>query len=354
MPTLAERIPIPVQAATMRAAMALPRSVRRLLAGRPIELDGQTLDLDAQLMLRINQFAGIRLAAESPEAARTSLNASAKIAERVNRPPMQSRPVRIPARGGELHARLYIPNHVGTNAPLLVFYHGGGWVVGNVETHDDTVRFLAQHAGVRALSVDYRLAPEDPFPAAVEDAIDTYDYVVANAEELGADPNRIAVGGDSAGGNLAAVVAQQAKDSGSHLPAFQLLIYPEVDFVNRRASRELFSDGFFLTDDDMNWFEHRYVPAGTDKSDPRLSPLLAKDLTGLPPAAVITAGFDPLRDNGEAYYDALKTAGVPVTLHRHWDLIHGFVNLLGLSPRFREATLEIAGVLRTGLDLTAK
>lgn len=354
MPTLAERIPIPVQAATMRAAMALPRAVRRFLAGRPIELDGQTLDVDAQLMLRINRFAGIKLSGATPERARTSLNASAKIAERVSRPPMQSRPVRIPARGGELYSRLYIPNHVGKNAPMLVFFHGGGWVVGNVETHDDTVRFLAQQAGVRALSVDYRLAPEHPFPAAVEDAVDTYEYVVAHAEELGADANRIAVGGDSAGGNLAAVVAQQAKDTGGHLPAFQLLIYPEVDFVNRRASREFFGDGFFLTDSDMNWFEGHYVTAGTDKSDPRLSPLLAKDLSGLPPAAVITAGFDPLRDNGEAYYDALKAAGVPVTLHRHWDMIHGFVNLLGLSPRFREATMEIAGVLRTGLDLTAK
>ncbi|MFB9726692.1 alpha/beta hydrolase [Haloechinothrix salitolerans] len=338
----------------MRAAMALPRHIRRLMAGRPIELDGQTLDVDAQLMLRINQFAGIQLAAASPEEARTNLNASAKIAERASRPPMRSRPVRIPARGGELYSRLYIPNHVGENAPLLVFYHGGGWVVGNVETHDDAVRFLAQHAGVRALSVDYRLAPEHPFPAAVEDAIDTYEYVVANAEQLGADPNRIAVGGDSAGGNLAAVVAQQAKDNGGNLPAFQLLIYPEVDFVNRRASRKFFSEGFFLTDDDMNWFEGHYVPEGADKSDPRLSPLLAKDLSGLPPAAVITAGFDPLRDNGEAYYDALKKASVPVTLHRHWDLIHGFINLLGISPRFREATLEIAGVLRTGLDLTAK
>ncbi|MPZ01164.1 MAG: alpha/beta hydrolase fold domain-containing protein [Actinophytocola sp.] len=338
----------------MRAAMALPRAVRRFLAGKPIELDGQTLDVDAQLMLRVNQFAGIRLAGATPEGARTSLNASAKIAERVSRPPMQSRPVRIPARGGELYSRLYIPNHVGKNAPMLVFFHGGGWVVGNVETHDDTVRFLAQQAGVRALSVDYRLAPEHPFPAAVEDAVDTYEYVVEHAEELGADPNRIAVGGDSAGGNLAAVVAQQARDTGGHLPAFQLLIYPEVDFVDRRASRAFFKEGFFLTDDDMNWFEGHYVPAGTDKTDPRLSPLLAKDLSGLPPAAVITAGFDPLRDNGEAYYDALKAAGVPVTLHRHWDMIHGFVNLLGLSPRFREATMEIAGVLRTGLDLTAK
>ena len=354
MPSFAERVPIPVQAATMRALAALPAPVRRLIAGRPIELDGQTLALDAQLLLRINQFAGITLTANDHEAARTALNASAKITERRDRPPMQSRPVRIPARSGELYSRLYIPNHVGKNAPLLVFYHGGGWVIGDVETHDDTVRFIAQQAGVRALSVDYRLAPEHPFPAAVEDAIDTYDYVVANAETLGADPARIAVGGDSAGGNLAAVVAQQTKESGGHLPAFQLLIYPEVDFVNRRPSREFFGEGFFLTDADMNWFERQYVPEGTDKSDPRLSPLLAKDLGGLPPAAVITAGFDPLRDNGEAYAHALREAGVPVTLQRHWDMIHGFVNFLGLSPRFREATLEIAGVLRAGLDLVQK
>ncbi|MGH3951219.1 MAG: alpha/beta hydrolase, partial [Pseudonocardiaceae bacterium] len=197
-----------------------------------------------------------------------------------------------------------------------------------------------------------RLAPENPFPAGCDDALAAFDFAHANAEELGCDPLRIAVGGDSAGGNLGAMVAQQATLRGGRTPAFQLLIYPVVDFTVRRRSRQLFADGFFLTSSDMDWFEGNYIPDDVDKAHPRLSPLLAEDLSGLPPAYLVTAGFDPLRDEGEEYAHAMRKAGVPVALSRQSDLIHGFVTFLGVGRRFRDATLEIAGALRTGLALS--
>jgi acetyl esterase len=231
-----------------------------------------------------------------------------------------------------------------------VFFHGGGWVIGTRASHDNAVRFLAKHAGVRVLSIEYRLAPEFPFPAAAEDALAAFEYAVAKAGDLGADPARIAVGGDSAGGNLAAVTAQQAVRRGGPVPAFQLLIYPATDFARRYRSQDLFAEDLFLTDVHMKWFEGHYVPEGTDLTDPRLSPLRADDLRGLPPALVVTAGFDPLRDEGEAYAEKLREAGVDVALRRHDDLIHGFINFTGVGTRFREALAEMAGALRQGLS----
>jgi acetyl esterase len=164
------------------------------------------------------------------------------------------------------------------------------------------------------------------------------------------DPARIAVGGDSAGGNLAAVTSQVTTRRGGPAPKFQLLFYPATDFSTRRRSRDLFGVGLFLTDADMDWFEGHYVPAGTDLTDPRLSPLLAEDLSGLPPAYIATAGFDPLRDEGEAYAKRLQEAGVPTALSRQPDLMHGYVSFLGVGRRFREATMEAAGALRLGLS----
>ena len=231
-----------------------------------------------------------------------------------------------------------------------MFFHGGGWVIGTRASHDNAFRFLAKHAGVRVLSIEYRLAPEYPFPSATEDALAAFEYAVAKASDLGADPARIAVGGDSAGGNLAAVTAQQTVKRGGPAPAFQLLIYPATDFARRYRSRDLFADDLFLTDVHMKWFEGHYVPEGTDLTDPRLSPLLADDLSGLPPALVVTAGFDPLRDEGEAYAEKLREAGVEVAVRRHADLIHGFLNFTGVGSRFREAVAETAGALRQGLS----
>ncbi|MGH3434706.1 MAG: alpha/beta hydrolase, partial [Thermocrispum sp.] len=244
MTKLAARLPHSVQTATMRAVVRLPRPLKRLIAGKPIVLDGQTLALEAQVLLRMVALTEITLADGTVQEARESLELNSAVTVG---PPLEvdARDLTIPTPDGTLPARLYSPRDVAGPAPLLVFFHGGGWVVGSINSHDYAARFLALHAGVRVLSVEYRLAPDHRFPAAVNDALAAFDHAYKHADDLGADQSRIAVGGDSAGGNLAAVVAQQAVRRGGPAPALQVLIYPEVDFAVRRPSRRLFAEGFF-------------------------------------------------------------------------------------------------------------
>ncbi|NKQ55306.1 alpha/beta hydrolase [Amycolatopsis sp. K13G38] len=338
------------EAVAAQLVFGLPRALRRSIAGRPVQIDGQQLALDAQLLLRLQQIAGVSMARNTPELAREMLAASQHLVSGKPIQPVSTREVTIPDSNGDIPATLYSPAGASSSSGLLVFFHGGGWVIGTRASHDNTARFFARHAGVRVLSIEYRLAPEHPFPAATEDALAAFLFAHAKASDLGAHPDRIAVGGDSAGGNLAAVVTHAAKERGGPMPAFQLLMYPGVDGSTRRRSRELFSDGFFLTDADMTWFLDHYAPTGVDRTDPRLSPLLNNDFSGLPPAYVATAGFDPLRDEGEEYAAKLRDAGVPTALSRQHDLIHGYVNFLGIGTRFREATAEAAGALRLGLS----
>ncbi|WIX81220.1 alpha/beta hydrolase [Amycolatopsis carbonis] len=344
-------IPLQVraQAAAAQLVFWLPRPVRRLIAGPPLRRDGQELALDAQLLLRLQQLTGTALVGETVEGSRLGLELGRHLVSGKTIEPVAVRDVVIPSGDASLDATLYAPAGLPEPSGLLVFFHGGGWVVGSRATHDNAARYLAKHAGVRVLSVEYRMAPEHPFPTPFEDALAAFDYAHANAAELGADADRIAVGGDSAGGNLSAALTLAAARRGGPAPAFQLLIYPAVDFTTRRRSREIFAEKLFLTDESMTWFEGHYVPAGTDKADPRLSPLVATDHSGLPPAFIMTAGFDPLRDEGEAYAEKLREAGVSVAVSRQPDLIHGFLNFTGVGSRFREATAELAGALRLGL-----
>ncbi len=360
-------LPIRVQAAASQLAFWLPAPVRRAAAGRTVRIDGQDLALDAQLLLRLQKIARAELVRGSVEQSRALLDVGRHLVSGRPVEPVSVRELDVPTPEGNrsavrsssvegggggmdgLPATLYTPVGLPEKSPLLVFFHGGGWVIGTRASHDNACRFLAKHAGVRVLSIEYRLAPEFPFPAATDDALAAFDYAVAKAGDLGADPARIAVGGDSAGGNLAAVTAQQAVKRGGPAPAFQLLIYPATDFAHRYRSQDLFAEDLFLTDVHMKWFEGHYVPEGSDLTDPRLSPLRADDLSGLPPALVVTAGFDPLRDEGEAYAEKLREAGVEVALRRHEDLIHGFINFTGVGTRFREALAETAGALRQGL-----
>ncbi|GAB3281993.1 alpha/beta hydrolase [Parasphingorhabdus pacifica] len=342
------------QATALRAMFALPQPVRRAIAGRPIQLDGQELALDAQLLLKMQHLTGkTSLAASTAELARAGMREATALVDAKPIPGISIGNRRIPTSSGELAARLYRPQELTGTSELLVFYHGGGWVIGDLDSHDDLCRFLAKHAGVRVLSVDYRLAPESPFPAGFEDAVDAYRFAVDNAVDLGTRPELVAVGGDSAGGNFAASVAHQAVREGTTTPLFQLLLYPAVDATERRRSRELFSDGFLLTDGDMDWFMDHYVPDPDVRYDPRVSVALSDDLSGLPPAHVVTAGFDPLRDEGETFAELLEKAGVPVVARRFPDLIHGFANLRQAGTRFHEALLEVAGALRAGLSLAA-
>jgi acetyl esterase len=234
-----------------------------------------------------------------------------------------------------------------------VYFHGGGWVVCDLDTHDNGCRFLARESGAAVLSVDYRLAPEHPFPAAVEDAFAAFRWAVENAADFGVDPAVIAVGGDSAGGNLAAVVSQLARDDEGPAPAFQLLIYPVTDLSTKRLSYELFREGFFLTEPHMDWYRDHYLPDLESARDPRASPLLADDLSNLAPAYIATAGFDVLRDEGEEYARRLREAGVPVALRRHRNLIHGMATRVGMGGVGQTMMLEAAAALRMGLA-TAK
>jgi acetyl esterase len=256
----------------------------------------------------------------------------------------------VPGPAGPIPARRYdAPGVPGAGPqPALVFYHGGGFVFGDLDTHDELCRLLCFHARMTVIAIDYRLAPEAPFPAAVDDSVAAFTWAHDNAATLGIDPDRIAVGGDSAGGNLAAVVCQQTQAAGTAIPAFQLLIYPRTDLEPTR-SMELFSSGFFLVEEDMVWFGECYAPIDGDL---RAYPGRAPDVSGLPPAYVTTAGFDPLRDEGEAYAARLAAAGVPAAVRRHEGLIHGFANMTAVSRTSRDAVIEMAGALQMALAPT--
>jgi len=234
---------------------------------------------------------------------------------------------------------------------LLVFYHGGGWTIGDLDTHDALCRLTCRDADVHVLSVDYRLAPEHPAPAAVDDAYAAFRWAHEHAGDLGAIPDKLAIGGDSAGGNLAAIVSQLARDDGGPTPVLQWLLYPRTDFTAKTRSLSLFAEGFLLTKRDMDWFETQYLgDSDLEPTDPRISPLLAESLSGLPPALIAIAGFDPLRDEGDRYAAALRAAGTPVDLRSMGSLTHGFANLFPLGGGSAVATTELISALRAHLS----
>jgi len=257
----------------------------------------------------------------------------------------------IPGPGGDIPVRLYRPDGEGP-LPLLVHYHGGGWVIGDLGTHEADCRELCRLAGCAVLSVDYRLAPEHPYPAAAEDAYAALEWAAAHAAELEADRDRIAVGGDSAGGNLAAVAALMARDRGGARPCFQLLVYPVTDAAQDTASYAENGDGYLLTRDSMAWFWQHYCPDPGLRREPYASPLRAEDFSGLP-ALVMTAEFDPLRDEGEAYAARLQAAGVPAEVERYPGMIHGFFSLARQIPAARPALERAAHALRSALRASA-
>jgi acetyl esterase len=339
---------IRIQQWVARTLDLLPPSLQLCLSGRPpVQVDGDTLAPEVQLALAM-------LARRREPPPETLSPSQARANRRRLSAVYAGRPTTVGAvrdleiaGSPSLRARHYSPPEPGGAHPLLVYYHGGGFTYGDLDTHDGVCRILCRHGGAHVLAIDYRLAPEHPFPAAVEDARAALHWALANAAALGADPARVGVGGDSAGGNLAAVVAQLAARDGGRPPALQLLIYPATDFTRRRRSRELFGEGFLLTNSEMEWFETNYLgSARTAAADPRASPLLAEKLSGLAPALIVTAAFDPLRDEGEEYADALRAAGTPVTLRRFPGFIHAFIAAAGVSRSARDALIEIAGAIR--------
>lgn len=234
----------------------------------------------------------------------------------------------IPGPAGPIPVRVYRPAGDAPK-PVVVYYHGGGWVLGSLETHDGTCRRLADGADAVVVSVDYRMGPEDRFPAAVDDSYAALEWVAANAAEIGADPARLAVAGDSAGGNLAAVVSQLARAGGPAI-RFQLLVYPVTDHEFTSVSMQENAEGYYLTRDAMRWFYDHYLVDAAEGDDPRVSPLRNPDLAGLPPAFVLTAQYDPLRDQGIAYADALRAAGNDVQMTLYEGLFHGFISMFDL------------------------
>lgn len=252
--------------------------------------------------------------------------------------------ITIPGPAGDIPARLYAPEVVGP-LPVLVWYHGGGWVIGDLETHDGICRDLANAIGCVVISVDYRLAPEHPFPAAVDDAFAALAWISAHAEDLGGDPARLAVGGDSAGGQLAAVSAIAARDANIGL-VFQLLVYPAVEREFERPSMIENSEGYLLTREAMQWFYGHYLNDPADAEDWRVTPARAKSLAGLPPAFVVTAEFDPLRDQGIAYSDALAAAGNTVTVTTYEGMFHGFFSMGLMLDRAKVAVDDATEVMR--------
>jgi acetyl esterase len=330
------------------AAMGLPARVQRVLAGRAVVVDGQTLAPDLQLMLRLQRLVREVGTETLPiaEGRRAMVHHTGLTGGAL--PIGSRRDLEVDGRA----ARLYVPTGAAGTGPLLVYLHGGGFMHGDLESHDAACRFLAEASGVRLLAVDYRLGPEHRFPAAHDDALAAYAWAVEHAADLGADPDRLGVGGDSAGGNLAAGVAIEAARRGWPCRV-QLLVYPATDARRRTRSAELFADGFYLTGAYLDLANDRYAASDADLDDPRFSPVRVELSPGLArslaPALVFTAGFDPLRDEGEAYAERLEAAGARVELTRFPDQIHGFANIVGVGHSSREANRRVAAALRSAM-----
>ncbi|HZT65903.1 MAG TPA: alpha/beta hydrolase [Acidimicrobiales bacterium] len=299
----------------------------------------QALDLLEQL-----GFAGFAASGLPPDQVRALMSALPREAGE-ELPRVEDRTVPGPA--GEVPVRIYDPTARG-DAPVVVHFHGGGWVVGDLDTHDHTCRALARACGAVVVSVDYRLAPEHRYPAAVEDCWAATRWVASHPAEVGGDTTRLAVAGDSAGGNLAAVVSLMARDSGGPELAFQLLVYPAVDARMGWPSIDENAEGYLLTKQDMIWFYGHY--GCPDPTDWKVSPLLAENHAGLAPALVITAEFDPLRDEGEAYAEKLRAAGVNATATRYDGMIHGFFGMSATIDRAGDAMKEAAEALSRALN----
>lgn len=334
-----------LESRALRAAMSAPSVLRRVIAGRPVVIDGQTLAPDLQVMLRLQGLARPRDEEVPIATMRTNMVRETAIVGG-KQDIGEVRDLTVAGRP----ARHYLPSApaVADPGPLLVYFHGGGFIEGGLDSHDAACRRLAERSGVPVVALTYRLGPEHAFPAAHDDADEGYRWVVDHAAELGADPQRIAVGGDSAGGNLAASVALGAARDGVPL-AWQLLVYPCTDLERDTQSLRLFGEGFYLSNAFMARADECYTPDPGRRRDPRISMIHADVPAGLAPAYVVTAGFDPLRDEGETYARRLADAGVSVELQRFTGLIHGFFNIVGVGTSSRDAVDEIAAKLRAAL-----
>jgi acetyl esterase len=304
-----------------------PRLRARVLARRATDI-ANGLDPDTAFMIALGEITGdANLAKSTPAAARRSMAESIAI---------------VPGAAGALPARIYVPSNLAVPSAGLVFVHGGGWVTGDLDTHDTLCRRLALVGGMRIVSIAPRMAPEYPFPAAIDDTLAAFRHIAKNAEAFGIDPERIGIGGDSAGGNLSALVGLETR-SDDVKPALTVLVYPALDATCSDPSHRSLGSGYLLTADSIAWYLDHYL--GEDRAlrtSPRVSPLHCGDVAGAPPALVVNAGFDPLRDEAERYVERLRAAGTDVEILRYPALVHGFLLMTGLSAAARAATEDIA------------
>jgi acetyl esterase/lipase len=335
----------------VRTVLSLPeRWLVSMAGGAPVSIEGRTLDPRVQF-LAAQAKKGPKLKDMQPQEARKASAEAFALLDASALPGVEIEDRQIPGHGPDraIPVRLYRPLAPNRLTPVLVYLHMGGGVIGDLETCHHFCSLLALEAGCLVVSVDYRLAPEHKFPAALDDALTAFRWSVANARGLGGNAARIAIGGDSAGGMLAAVVSQEMRRQNERAPVLQLLIYPAVDWTAKSGSMEAFADSFPLNREMMDWFAAHYLQSPEQASDVRVSPALEPDLKGLPPALIYTAGHDPLADQGRDYAEALKSQGVPV-LYRCFDsLPHAFTAMAGAVPAARASLVDIARDLRRTL-----
>ena len=337
-----------LQKIIMRLMLMLPENwLIKVSGGKPHAIGERTLDPQLQFIMHQGR-KNPPMSDLGPEGAKQAANDALAMIAAKPEPGVVISNSTIPGDGGhQIPVRIYRPEAQNPKAPLMVYYHQGGGVIGNLDWPNVLCSFISKSAGCPVVSVDYRKAPEHKFPAGLEDCITAYEWGLRNAESLGAPSGMAAIGGDSMGGNFSAIIAQEMKRQQKPAPELQLLIYPATDIESDYPSRDLHGETFTLTTDLMNWFMQQYVPEGISLSDLRISPALESDLSGLPPAIVVTAGFDPLVDEGDAYAKRLSDAGIDV-IHKRYDrLAHGFTGFTGVSKAADAACREIAEMVFT-------
>ncbi len=333
---------VSLQSMIVKTLLKLPEALLvKMSGGKPVTQRGHTLDPHFQFLAHGSRTRP-PMSSLSPAHARAASAAGLAMLAPKPDPDAPATDTLITVRGRNIPIRVYRPRDQDPSVPVLVFYHFGGGVIGDLETCDWFCSRLAVVTRGPVVSVDYRLAPEHKWPAGIDDATDAYEWALTNARNLDAPGGRAAVGGDSMGGNFAAAISLDMRDQAKPLPAYQLLIYPAVDVVDDHPSMTDFVDAYPLSRDTMEWFMAQYLPEGVDTADLRVSPMRAMDLSGLPPALVFTAGFDPLVDQGAAYAKRLKDEGIDVQYRMFERLAHGFTAFAGASPASREACEIIA------------
>jgi acetyl esterase len=331
-----------------RALFSMPTSLTGKLIGRPkTNRAGATLDPTVQLGIEVLRLSGRpELNTLEPPIARAQFRAMIPAMDLARADLPRIEQLSIPGPAGPIPARLYLATKEPGPHSTLVFFHGGGFTIGDLDTHDPPCRELARASGAAVIAVDYRLAPEHRFPAAVDDALAAYRWIRDHGSSIGVDPRRIAVAGDSAGGTLSATISRTCAVSKEAGPIAQILIYPLTDLTQLEGSREEFQEGFLLTRSLISYFQKHYFDRDQSR-DPRASPLLAEDVTGIPPTLILTAGFDPLRDEGEAYAKKLTASGARVEHVLYPSLTHGFFSMAGVVPAAKRSVEKCAAFLKT-------